>query len=69
LHEGIIYRFVGFRWRSTQPTSCVDTHREQQQIAKTPLTAQQVLDLSDLFSVADRFNEIHGLKVIPVKVW
>jgi len=31
----------------------VDSHREQQKIAKTPLTAQKVFDLCNLLSVMD----------------
>jgi hypothetical protein len=43
------------------PQSGVDSHGEQQQIAKTPFTAQQVFDLRDLFAIADRFNKIHKM--------
>ena len=39
----------------------VDPHYKQQKIPEVFLRAEQVLDLGDLFLVADRLNEIHGL--------
>ena len=38
----------------------VNAYHEQQQVAKTALSPQEVLDLSDAFPVANRFNKIHA---------
>ncbi len=42
------------------PEGRVDTPHEQQQVAKAPLSPQEVFDLSDPFPVANGFNKIHA---------